>query len=546
MTTIEFFNNNELSDISKIRIYDDLNGQNAFFNGLDKKTVQGQYKGFTEPLLIYEGIEDAVKYSYGRFQIGSNWYYFFVTDVQQDTASKSWVYYRLDYWETTRYQFNASLGRGTLSRSSMVAPCATPYNSKFMVLKKHKYLGRGRETLLFYAACDVVFAARRSDDNKNYFGYIKGPFTNTEKNLLLSGEWISKIKYEQVQEAHFFAPGDVQGVWFTPSLIEGWTEYFQHGWEQAWVDGTGGPFDGKCLLSHGTPDTLFYRGISGTLITASEMNEYATDNTHTGVIKDLEGNIVFQLEYGRTYIRDIQAELVIGPTSAKWLCMGNSQEEPMNFETYFTLPCSTLDYFIDSEKEYYARERQFDIQTRELNSKKNLTSGVVNSGASGLSGAATGALVGASLGSIIPGPGTLIGAGVGALAGVLGGTITAGAQKGLDNVYNPQEQAIKDQYYHNALDTLAIVGSNLTQFLFSGSLEFKIAQYECDPDTLARIESDIAEYGQYTSWAVPSGESYLGNDARLKGDFIVLGSIPESWKGGIQQRISTGVHVIKH
>lgn len=532
MTDFEFFQQSELSDISKIRIYDDLAGQNAFFSGLTKKSVSGQYKGFDSPFLINDTLTNAIQYSYGRFKLDGKWYYFFVTDVSQSTQSKTWVAFRLDLWETCRYQFGIILGRGTISRSSMVEPCATPYGPKFMIRVLSKNIGRPHGDL---SSVDILFSARRTGENKNYFGYIKGPFTNKEIGYLISGEWLTKLQYDN-QNA--FDSGDLQAAWFSPALISSFDPYYNHGWKLAGVVEPD-VFNGKCMLSKGEDADDGWLQLTALAISEYDLNRFVTDETHTGIITDLDGNIVHQLDFKRTYSSNMIAKLVISMTSAKWVVSYSDGEDRI----HFTIPCDGMDYFIDSESEYFARVRQFDIDTRELNNKKNLISGVTGGASNALSGAAAGAMIG----SVVPTVGTLVGAGAGALAGALGGIITGGAQYTQESYFNPQEQAIKDSYYHNALDTLSMVGSNFFDFLITGvSTRFGLYYYEYDPDTKQRVEDDIAAFGHYTSRATDSGESFIGAGAKLKGDFIILGSIPESWKAGIQARISSGVHIVKH
>lgn len=546
MTDIEFFENTELSDISKIRIYDDLAGQNAYFSGLTKKTVQGQYKGFTQPLLVYEPIEDAVKYAYGRFKLGTYWYYFFVTDVQQDTAGKSWISYRIDYWETTRYQFGTSLGRGTISRSSMVEPCATPYNAKYMKKLRRRKVSRfvDMDTWVSdgFNVPDIVFFYRDHTSNINRIGYVSqgsSGFTYDEKSLIFSGKWPSFLRSDgEITES------DIVGAWFTPPIVEIDLYELNSGWRL--LNGKDGKFTNKTILGEYPSDgtgTSTIIPLSGNFLPKGVLGHYSTNSTQTAVITDLQGNIVYQFDFNRDYSDyDMGAILSISPTACKWLVSTPESLTLGNGTKSFSYPNIPIDLFIDQYTEYFARQRQFDINTRELNAKKNLTSGIVGGATNALAGAATGAMVG----SVVPGIGTAIGAGVGAIAGAFGGLITGGAQYGTDQYFNPQEQAITDDYYKNAVDKLAIIGSDLFNFLFLGSVRDGVIQFEFDDDTKARIESDIAEFGQYTSRSTENGESFIGNDARLKGDFIINGNIPESWKAGIQSRFSTGVHIIKH
>ena len=532
-TQIEFFTDTELSDISKIRIYDSLQKQNDYFDSLTKVTVSGAFKGFDEPILIYEDVASAIGHSYGRFKIGTKYYYFYVVDVRQDTPGKTWIYYRLDYWETARLQFGATLGRGFITRTSFVPGCATPYDPKYYTFVKRQWISNRTNPLDSEVFPDIIFFARDSERNECRVGYIRGPFTNTELMLILNGNWMEYLAPVGISGTPYWTAADISGAWFTPPIIDidDYTESM--GWIK--MAGRDGNFAGNTLVSL-YPTSSQVTHFDNLIYDLHTSWEFITDNAHTTVIKDLEGNIVYQFDYGRT-IEELRFELSVSPTSCKWVVYKRGSDDSV----FFTFPCSTLDVFTDSYMEYFARERDFDISTRELNCKKDLVSGM----SGGASGAVSGAVTGALLGSAVPGIGTAIGAIAGAGAGLIGGAITSGADAAVSTYFNPQEQAIKDRYMKNAVDPLAIVGSNLVKFLFSGSRFCGVFQYEVDPDTKSRIESDVAEFGHYTSRAVSSGEGYIADDARLKGDFVINGSIPENWKAAIQNRFSTGVHIIK-
>ena len=537
-TQIDFFADAELSDISKMRVYESLQKQNDFFDSLDKITVTGAFKGFDEPILIYEDVASAIGHAYGRFRIGTKYYYFYVVDVRQDTPGKTWMRYRLDHWETARMQFGVTLGRGYISRSSLVEPCATPYDPKFHTLVKRAWISR-HDPDATRVMPDVVFFAHKSDTNDSRIGYIGGPFTDEELSLLLNGKWMEFLNPLEDGKPHWTA-ADITGAWFTPPLIDISDWGVADGWKK--LDGRDGRFADNTMISIFTADThdvIDFKNLSYVLSTTVH-HQFKTDETHTSVIKDLEGNVVYQFEFGRIFEHDIILELSVSPTSAKWIAY--DKRFGYNGPNIFTFPCSAMDVFIDSYIEYFARERDFDISTRGLNAKKDLTSAFVGVGSSAVSGALTGALVGAAGGPI--------GAAGGAVLGGLGTIIGAGLDYGTNAYFNPKEQEIKDRYYKNSVDPLAIVGSNLLYFLFTGTHECGLFMYEVDADTKARIVSDIEEFGQYTTRAVSSGEPYIAlpehvDEARLRGDFVVNGSIPEAWKAAIQQRFSTGVHIMK-
>ena len=544
MTEFQFFTGCDFTDRSILPLFTSETAQNNYFDSLEKVTKYGQFKGFQSPILLQEPLADCVGLSYFRFRIDDKWYYAITTEVMQDTGGKTWVHYRLDYWQTCRNQFGIRLGRGYISRSSEVEPCATPYNAKYMKRIYRKFINGSHledPSMIQYAPCDVIFFARRTQDNVNYVGYIKGPFNNKERQFFKDGTWSSHI---QAKQGVYFNTGDIQGVWFSPSIIRSGTSvdpfsyYKDHGWRVSQSNETG-LFEGNAMVTDVNDYYTDFRNVKEVMLPNSIIRNHVTNNTKTSIIKDLEGNLVFQFDYGRIYSGDLNAELSVSPTSCKWLCwIGTDRGNP---EAAFTFPCSSLDYYVDSEKEYYARDREFDISTRELNNKKDLISGISGGGASAVSGAVTGAL----LGSAVPGVGTAIGAGAGLVAGVIGGAITSGTEAGVSNYFNPQEQEIKDRYYQNALDVLSIVGSNFINFLYDGSMNCGLFEYEADADTKVRIESDVATFGQYTSRGVSSGESYLTNGAKLKAEFVIIGDIPERWKGNIQQQIASGI-TVKH
>lgn len=534
MTDFEFFTNSVFTDRSVLAIYDSLEAQNNYFDSLPKETREGIFKGFDSPILIHADLETCLGLSYFRFKRSDKWYYAVVTDVREDTPNKCWVSFRLDVWQTARHQFSAQLGRGYISRSSLVAPCATPYNAKYYKFVKKRWISN-RTQAAYQVWPDIIFFARKSSTNDCRVGYIRGPFNDNELSLILNGKWMEYLRPKDEGNPYWTA-ADIQGAWFTPPIID-ITQYPQ---EAGWLtlSGRDGNFANKTIVSIFPSDSSEVRGFANLYyeISKNDLNEFITDNTHTTVVKDLEGNIIYQFDFGRTFNDKLRFDLSVSPTSCKWL-VRQEGSEPINF----TFPCSTLDVFTDSYVEYFARERDFDISTRELNNKKTLISGVSGGAAGAVSGAVTGAL----LGSAVPGIGTAIGAVAGLGAGIIGGAITSGTDVAVNNYFNPQEQAIKDDYYKNAIDPLSIIGSNLINFLFIGTQYSGIFEYEIDADTKARIESDITTFGQYTTRAVASGESYLSDGAKLKGEFIVKGDMPENWKAEIQRTIAAGVQIRK-
>lgn len=525
MTEFEFFTDTDFTDRSILPIFDSLEDQNDYFDAQTKIEKEGNFKGFNNPIILFEPLETCIGLSYFRFKINDKWYYAITTDVAQDTPGKTILSYRLDYWQTARYQFDIKLGRGYVNRSSHAPEGLAHRDSRYTTIKRAHTIS----TIGFYTY-SLVYFARTEDTNLNRIGVIDLLPMQIMRDGLFNSSWIRGIDYND---------DEIKAAWIFPKFTD--TETLE---DANWV-----------RKSTSVPETWKYNtwemGSAPKYIGAYQIVEpevlfnIRSTKKKIMVILDNDGSVVYQFELGRDYsenkTKGLWVQLEISPTSAKLVyTLGSDKTEATVNPALFSISGQALDLYIDSYNEYFARQRQFDLDQRANNTQKNITNGIAGVFGAGVEGALSGALIGAAGGPIGAGLGGLLGAGI--------SLIGTGIQAAADTNYNnPREQAALDTFYKNQVDRQSFVGSHL----YGNSYGIYICQVgglyevEVDPVTASEIDNDIETYGEYCSIATDDGEDWVLPGA-LRGEFVIKGNVPESWKGEVQRNIASGVTIKKY
>lgn len=267
---------------------------------------------------------------------------------------------------------------------------------------------------------------------------------------------------------------------------------------------------------------------------------YVSDDTHTTVIVDPYGTIVWTLGWGLS-ISQFGARFDLGTSASNLIVYFNSQDPPavdhipgatglMAMLPLINLPINSNAY--SSYAFTYARE--YDKRNREVARNQKAISS--------LSGAGTSAVGGAIAGSMVaPGPGTAIGA----VAGLGGSTIGAGVDWLVSGVFNDELQAETDKYYsHQSANMLSPAGGKEWTNLVG---DWYLVELIGDDVSVAEHNSFITNNGYQVEIAVGNPNSFLSAGGPLQIENLMLtGPIPPEAKTYIKNILSNGVRIVEN
>lgn len=493
MVTLELFADAKMDNSGRMSVFASLTAQNSYFDGLTKKTIEGaRMNTLGGPIEVQIPWVDVIGYSYGRFQVGSRWFYFSVDDVSPITDTKTRIIYNLDCWETCRHQYGVTLGRGIVTRSgrSLSTRNMRPFSPIYT----------RTTTVQKFSLANVIGLAfvHDSTEDKNYVYMASdrsagiGPYVD--------GEWLSMLGIQNLS--------DVFGAWLSPFPVDAtaWTLIPDQGI-------TGYRIEADAL---GNADTDYQVNLD----TAPYM-----DQEHCYGITDMRGNLVWSSDLsddvpGTTMTCDLN----ISPSTCNWRCyIGENIPERT-----LTIPCEPVYFYSDAFTEYNVRQREYDMELRSINRDSQLVGGISNIGSSIIGGAVTGAIAGP------------VGAVGGAVLGAVGSLVGSVASYAIQPTFDDRTQRATDAYYKRQADALVLSGDGLLNIL-KGKSGCELVDVETDPATMTQYNDAIATGGCfYQSLEVDDMEPFV-TAGPLTADVEVLGSIPDAWKAQIRNRISQGV-----
>lgn len=207
----------------------------------------------------------------------------------------------------------------------------------------------------------------------------------------------------------------------------------------------------------------------------------------------------------------------------------------------FNIPCWALDVTENTWSSYvYSTQRQYDMEQRKLSTESNAVSGGLSIGASALTGAASGAM----LGSAVPGIGTLVGGVVGAIGGIVTGAISTIGGYAYDTGYkNDEMQRMEDYAHANQADNILLPGNGLDCIV--NGCQLTMVAMTIDSYSATQYNNDIAIYGVKVCEPTADCTTLInaGGPIQIQ-NLIVKGDIPPAAKVYIKQRIEQGVLII--
>lgn len=507
---LQLFNNTYTDNHNRIGKFADLNAQETYFNNLPKIEIDGNFNKIGENITITGDYSVLIGYNYGRFKYHNIWYYFSVIDYNVVNETKIEIIYSIDCYETARYQYNISIGKGTINNITHNVGLVNKIPKSFNGLGKKKLT-----TVEKYHIYGLLLYVHSSTENKNKIYYVKDTYSNNNDafmTLILKGTLLDTIC-----DKIGIQIDDIRGCWALPSIM-GNIFYATHGWYETETNSNIWYFD------------LY--NISG-LKTTKNINIKRSDTEYT-VFRDCKGNIVWECPKGNYYDDNLDLTLLID-ISANSCVIKIFVDNKNSDEDIIVLPLETIEVFNDAFKEYSYRQRFADIENRQISremetwkSGLNIGGQIVQGGVAGVGGGLIGSLVGATVGAI-------------------SGTVSTVGGHFVNEYYGNKQQDVIDHQYRNEYDNLLLQGSGISG-LFENLTDcgfYKIS-YETDLGT-PRTEKTIETYGYDINQHYPNVQEYINGlmtvngNPYVRGNFEINGHIPDSWKQKIKERFNGGV-----
>lgn len=508
---LQLFNNTFTDNHNHIGKFADLNAQNTYFENLPKLEMDGNFNKIGDEIVITGDYSVMAGYNYGRFKYHNIWYYFSVIDYRVANETKLHIVYSLDYYETARYQFDISIGKGTINNIT------TEYDVIKKIPKEYNGLGKRIETPISVSdMAGILLYVHRSSNNTSEIYYYNDARNNFFTKVL-SGSIFDIFVTNHIIDSY----DDIRGCWLLPSMFYGLIN--------------DNPTDWNYVITEDDYNIRRYAGynpdnLGGTL----SIRIKRTDEEYT-IFKDCRGSEIWQSPNGyyQDEIKTIKYRLDLSSNSC---VVRLFTDDNVNKDNIVSLSLETMDVFNDAFTEYNARQRFADIENRQLTKEQNAWMSGLNIG---------GQILGGTVGGLATaGP---VGAGVGAVIGATSGIIGTVGGYLVDEYYGNKQQDVIDHQYRNAYDNLLLQGNGVSllymNYLRCGFYEVKYVTDLGYP----RKEKSIETYGYNVNQHYPNIQNYIdylmsvSGEHYLRGNFEINGHIPDNWKQKIKDRFNGGV-----
>lgn len=486
--TVTLYKDCNIDGITRIGRWETLAAQLTYLNRFEHKTYSDvPTVRLGEPLRLNDKLNNLIEYNYGSIDFGDGFLYFFsVADLSMRTEKMTDISYVLDCWDTIIAQIGNPIRRAIVTRYSQPMGIVTiPYNPMHKIETSYSYIRPASIVGLYW-------------DSKNNNAYtLMAPIDNAlQMEYAITGKWFPYDNSEWPATG-LLSCGIIP---YTFTDMSNWVKIesnYECYYKSTVIDmEIANPFNRSVLMNTGT-----------------EFDE----------IRDLRGNVVFTCPYNEklTYSRgtiDISASSV-----QMRYTYYNEDNKPYDV----VVPSELPNVFADTWQEYQSRQREIDIENRNLQINQQLYSGIANSATSAVMGALMGPIGGMS-------------AGAGAAMGGGGGLISTLGNYAIQSVYSPKIQAQTDKAYHYANDALSVCGSAC--YSMYNTWKGGLFHIEWDTESKDTYNYDVQLNGYYTTY-VPDDpmESLTDYAGPITADVDLSGSIPIAWKEQIHSRFANGV-----
>lgn len=494
--TVRLMKNSKVDGITHFGNFSNLANQKSYFDGLSGKTYTVNTVKLGESLRINDKINNLIQYGYGYVDYGDGFrYYFVVADLEMVTETITDIRYTMDCFTTAQYQTDMELARAKITRyPSKIAKPVNPYNYEYLTStwsQKYKVLS-------------VMFLAQDPNANFKVFYYDQDIIEIFTMGFLY--EWASEIL--------------ASNIYSVAMLPFKFTEQFltNNGFIKHTTEGSNPSI---LYIKLGPNVHLSLESIDDLTSTPTLMN----DGMEWDEIRDMRGNVVFTCPYGRSLTFGWgRVEVSATQITARYRFYYDSDS---NEHEDVIVPFEVPIVPINSWLEYNYRQREIDVESRNMAINQQALSGLVNLGSSTTSGAVAGGVGG-------------IGAGAGAVAGAVSGLISSVGNYAINSYYSPKEQALTDKAHINSNGSLGNYGTvgDFILYYYSGGLY----HVSWDDKTKDAYNNDVLYNGYYVDYVTDDFDSMLTNGP-ITADVEVLGDIPVAWKEQIRNRFAGGVWI---
>lgn len=521
---LQLFKNCKIDNIKRMSNFTSVTEQNNYYeslitnnNGIDISTTN--YYKVGQPLIINYPYEDILIYNYGRFKLSDKWVYFSITDFDTVNENKTKIYFNIDCWETARYQYNVTLGKGVINRLSDRI-IEIPQNIDCPI-KDYS-----RKSLGYFNSNNIFLVIWYRDTSNVSHIYMCAVITQYLKDLVLKADLKTIIVGAGISSDDY-NDENIINAWLSPVNMKSIMN--NNGWDEKGRIGS-------------APETPIWEltntsYLHNTLFSTTLGNEIKHTDTQIDYIVDSIGNIVYTLPFGYSFTSSDKMSICfdISPSAFNLILQIHKSNELGNltgyYETTFSIMCERVNVFIDNYQSYYAVNREYEIKNRELTQEKEFYSSLTQSINAGGNMAISGGMVGG-----LPG---MIG---GFIGGTVGGLIMPGVNLGINNIYNPKFQELTDNYNKKVPDSIKLTGNNIVPLLLYNRCGVLTEKF--NDDGLDRYNDMIANQGYKVDYSSDNCEIYY-DTGNIQGDFEIIGNIPDTWKGQIRERFNNGVIVIQ-
>ena len=515
--TVTLCDSPKSDNICRAYLAKSLTAEKAYYDGLTKKSYSCQTVELGQPIRIKDSIKNLLAYNYGWIDYGDGFrYYFSISDVSMVSESMTDIIIELDPLATSYNQIGIAFPRVSLQRFNGENPDITKYNSVFSKIS-FPYNPMYWQVQNPYSYADstyAYFAVLLWDSIHDNFMYCMLKAYRESLGIILSGEWVTWIKNTLKSGNTFsYTLSDVVNIAYIPCKMTTSLTAIDEG--------------GICFISP----------FSDKFIVDVDFPALTNTITEKHCLFDARGNVVYEPAVGQKVTCDVvQLSFTVSSITIQIRAtVYNAQYEDYEPQI-IVIPCETIDVFVDSWSEYAYRQRDYDIQMRNIQAKSSLAN-ISNNAMSGLVG-------GAVTGSIIPGVGTAIGAVAGLAVGAVGSAIGTG----ISYHYGEEEQSATDALYKKATDTLSLIGNcseSLIRYTYNPNIVCKMA---IDGQTMITYKKDVETNGYYYADTVTTNflpSSTTNKKYAIKADVEIDATIPTTWKNAIAERFAKGL-IIEH
>lgn len=417
------YKNPKLYNGSRYKYYQTNRDYNNWLRMSSYKTIKKDivYKSLEEDILLNEFIDDLDEYTYGSIKLNGTVYYIFIDSVSTDAFKQTKIKFTVDWWSTK--WLNVTCTKANLKRSSVKPEyMAQPFSPLCPSFNKKQGIGSEGGCIVF-----SYTASLGSGSNKDCMKWGVIDFSESDGiQMIETGAW-SKYLGDTI------TAGDMLGVYVVPCFTA--NDFKDSGWLTVT-----GEVDGKTTVWYTTSDLM---GTSKTPTKIVVFDEpLYTDDINVSGICDWNGNTIWECPYG-VEINKFYLSLTLSARNCNIRFDYNNEKGNTNVGKAFTYPCRECAIVIDQQVEYTWRERDSEIQMRQLQSIKQ----VWTNASDAIQGAGFGMAFGGSTGALASG-----------LAGALNTYSTAVMNYWLD----PEIQKTQDLKYERMQDMVSIMGESIT------------------------------------------------------------------------------------